>query len=174
MKTPPPMPLIRPVRDSSFGFGFLPRIGPLKTWIQGPLFELCEPHDFTVCNTGFAQQYYIPAGYQFDKASVPPLAWSFGYTPDGLCTVPALEHDFLCDLHAGGSAWLRERLGEIPPAPPPAVIHKHFHLALQAWGTRGSKAKVMFTGVDWFGPGGKAWPSSWFKRAAKNPQHVQP
>jgi hypothetical protein len=37
---------------------------------------------------------------------------------------------------------------------------------------RESKAKVMFKGVDWFGPGGKAWPSSWFKRAAKNPQRI--
>lgn len=159
------MPLIRPVRDSSFGFGFLPRIGPLKTWIQGPLFELVPTHRFRVNNGGFDREYEIPAGYLFDKASVPALAWSFGYTPDGLCTVGALEHDFLCDLLAGGSAWLREHLGEIPPAPPPAVIHRHFHLALQAWGVRGSKAKVMYKGVDWFGPGGKAWPTNWFKKS---------
>jgi hypothetical protein len=24
----------------------------------------------------------------------------------------------------------------------------------------------MYKGVDWFGPGGKAWPANWFKRAA--------
>jgi hypothetical protein len=149
-------PDIEPIKDADFLFGYWP-------WSRGPMWKLQEPWAFAVDNGGFKTDYLIPEGYQFDKASVPPYFWSLGFTPDGLCTVPALEHDFLCDLHHGGSAWLREQLKELPESPPPAVIHKHFHLALLAWGVRSSKAAVMYKGVDWFGPGGKAWPASWCK-----------
>jgi len=152
-------PDIEPIKDADFGFGLWP-------WSRGPMWELLETWAFTVDNGGFARVYEIPAGYQFDKASVPAFFWSLGYTPDGLCTVPALEHDFLCDIYSGGSAWLRDKLGVIPLAPPAQVIHRHFYDQLVRWGMRPSKARVMWEGVRNFGPGGRLRPSSWFKRKA--------
>lgn len=152
------MPQIEPVRDAGIGFGLWP-------WADGPLFRLRPPWSFRVENGGFEADYVIPGGYEFDKASIPPLLWGFplNYTPDGLCTVPALEHDFLCDLLAGGSDWLREQLPAMPPTPPADVIHRHFYLRLLEWGVRPSKAAAFHEAVRNFGPGGRLRPSSWFR-----------
>lgn len=150
-----------PLRDASLGFGLWP-------WARGPLWRLEEPHTFSLAVFLIEpawSHYTIPAGYEFDKASVPPVLWGppFNYLPDGLCTVPALEHDFLCDLLSGGSAWLQEQLGELPPAPPAAVIHQHFEARLYQWGVRPGKARAMGAAVKRFGPGGTWRPSSWFR-----------
>lgn len=148
-------PEIEPVRDADFGFGVWP-------WAQGPLFELGEPWTFTVMNGGFEASYTIPKGYLFDKASIPPLFWGIGidYTPDGLCTVASLEHDFLCDLFHGGSGWLRDQFGgHLPASPPAPVIHRHFYDVLTRWGVRPRKARLMWAGVRNFGPGGRLRPS---------------
>lgn len=151
-----PVPDIHPLRDASFGFGVLP-------WAVGPLWELQEDWKFVVRNGGFEAEYVIPAGYQFDKASIPTAFWGFplNYTPDGLCTVPALEHDFLCDLFAGGSEWLRGALADEYPAscPPAPIIHRHFYFALLTWGVRIRKARVFWAAVRNFGPGGRLRPS---------------
>lgn len=152
------MPEITPLRDASWGFGLWP-------WSKGPLWRIEENWTFTVMNSGTSEvTHTIPAGYEFDKASVPSFLWGFpfNYTPDGLCTVPALEHDFLCDLFRGGSDWLKKRLGTVPAAPAAAVIHRHFYDQLLAWGVRASKARAMWEGVRNFGPGGRAWPGNWF------------
>jgi hypothetical protein len=127
-------PDIIPIRDASIGFGLWP-------WSKGPLFRLVEPWEFTVDSGGTRERFTIPAGYEFDKASVPPFFWGFpfNYTPDGLCTVPALEHDFLCDLHAGGSDWLRVRLIPLPAAPSTTVTHRHFYDRLLQFNVRPSK-----------------------------------
>lgn len=152
-------PKVEPIRDADFGFGLLP-------WAKGKLFELQEDWRFPVCNSGFSREYVIPAGYQYDKASIPPLFWGFpfNYTPDGLCSVPALEHDFLCDLFTGGSEWLRGALAdEYPEVPPAPVIHRHFYHALLTWGVRISKARVFWWAVRNFGPGGRLRPSVLWK-----------
>ena len=142
---------IVPVRDAGFGFGLWP-------WAKGPLWRITRAHGFVMKVEGFKQWYMIPAGYEFDKASVPAVFWGFpfGYTPDGLATIPALEHDFLCDLLTGGSDWLRERL-ELDDlvVPPAALVHRYFEQRLLADGVRPGKAKVMGRAVRWFGPGGK-------------------
>ncbi len=155
------MPEITPLRDASVGFGLWP-------WSKGPLWRLEEAWPFVVVSGSSPPlPFTIPAGYEFDKASVPSFLWGFpfNYTPDGLCTVPALEHDFLCDLHHGGSAWLRAQLGAVPKAPAAAVIHRHFYEKLLLWGVRRSKARMMWEGVRDFGPGGRAWPLNWFKKS---------
>ena len=88
-------PRIAALRDASIGYGILP-------WANGPMWELQERYVFRIVypDRDPGRLFEIPEGYQFNKASVPPLFWGFpfGYTPDGLCTVPALEHDFLCDF----------------------------------------------------------------------------
>lgn len=150
-------PWIEPVRDADFGFGIWP-------WSKGPLWRLMEQWDFVVNNNDWQGRFTIPRGYLFDKASIPPLFWSFGYTPDGLCTVPALEHDFLCDLFQGGSPWLKDTLGILPVAPPAKVIHQHFRDALRRWGVRGFKEWTMWAGVRAFGPGGTFYLTSWFAK----------
>jgi len=147
-----PQPIISAVRDADFGFGLLP-------WAKGPLFVLDAAYSFKVDIPGkFFGRYEIPAGYQFDKASIPPICWGppFNYTPDGLCTIPALEHDFLCDLLTGGSYWLREKLPSTKLVAPPAwAVHEHFRRRLLEENVRSGKANLMGTAVRWFGPKGK-------------------
>ncbi|MEZ5386473.1 MAG: DUF1353 domain-containing protein [Prosthecobacter sp.] len=163
-------PDIEPIRDASFGF-------PLMPWSVGKLFELREDYPFTVRNSGFEAHYLIPAGYQFDKASIPPLfwGWPFNYTPDGLCTVPALEHDFLCDLFTGGSEWLKGALADqYPESLPAEVIHRHFYHRLLDWGVRLPKARVFWAGVRNFGPGGRLRPSVLWSQAKQNLKRIMP
>jgi len=142
------------VRDADFGFGILP-------WSKGPVFQIKSSYKFMVdIPNVYTWEFEIPAGYQFDKASIPSFFWGppFNYTPDGLCTVPALEHDFLCDLLNGGSWWLRERLPATKlVAPPASVVHEHFRRRLLEENVRKNKANLMGTAVRWFGPKGKAY-----------------
>lgn len=149
-------PDISPIRDADVGFGFWP-------WSKGPLFRLEEPWEFMIDSGGTREKFIIPHGYEFDKASIPSVLWGFpfNYTPDGLCTVPALEHDYLCDLYHGGSDWLKARLGTIPAAPSTTVIHRHFYDRLLQCGVRPSKARAMWEGVRKFGPGSWIRPSTW-------------
>lgn len=154
------MPVIIPVRDASVGFGLLPRW--LFPWVRGPLWRLAEAYDFDLAGRE-AGRFCIPRGYEFDKASIPPLFWGppLNYLPDGLCLLPALEHDFLCDLLGGGSGWLDERLDELPECPPAAAVHEHFRLRLHECGVRPGKAEAMGRAVAALGPLGWAWP--WLK-----------
>ena len=141
---------IEPVRDAGLFFGLWP-------WAKGPLWRITRDYPFTFWGPDFVQRYVIPEGYEFDKASVPALFWGvpFGYTPDGLATLPALEHDFLCDLLRGGSDWLRERLEEDDlEAPPAGLVHAFFEQRLLQVGVRTGKARMMGRAVRWFGPGG--------------------
>lgn len=153
------MPLITPICDADLGYGLWP-------WARGPKWRLEQDYTFVLARDVWWEDapqlmpiYTIPRGYLFDKASVPPFLWGFpfGYTPDGLCTLPALEHDFLCDLLAGGSSWLAHRLlpNPLPMCPPARVVHEHFEKRLFEVGVRPSKAKAMGLAVKLLGPGGK-------------------
>ena len=152
MDTDLPNPRIRALRDADLGYGFLP-------WAKGPEWETLEYHHFALLVPEYSHlSYAIPAGYRFNKASTPPLLWGppFNYTPDGLGTVPALEHDFLCDLLTGGSDWLRERFqGDLPKHPPAPVVHEHFRLQLLRYGTRPAKANTWGKAVALIGPKGR-------------------
>ncbi len=157
------MPPLLPLRDASLGFGLLPRC--LFRRVRGPLWRLGEDYVFTLaarrCTSACGPvTFRIPRGYEFDKASIPPLLWGppFNYLPDGLCVLPALEHDFLCDLLQGGSAWLRNKLVVMPDCPPARLVHEHFRLRLHECGVRFTKAEAMGRAVAAFGPQGAAWP----------------
>ncbi len=154
-------PWIEARREADFGFGILP-------WAAGPMWELCEAiYSFHLLVPGYEDWWYHAyAGYWFNKASIPPWFWGFpfGWIPDGLCTVPALGHDLLCDYLTGGSYWLREKHGGVlPPVPPAWVIHEHFYRSLLLWGVKPRKAWLMWVAVAAFGPGGWARPSSIWK-----------
>ncbi len=152
-----PYPDTIPIRSASFGFG-IPYLRGL-----GPLWRLRREWRFEVSGYGW---YTIPAGYEYDKASIPPVfwGWPFNYLPDGPCALPALQHDFLCDLLLGGSVWLQNALGGDVPRPPPAhVIHECFEQWLLEEGERPSKARAMGAAVKRFGPGGYLRPGVLFK-----------
>lgn len=144
-------------------------IGDASTFFgRGKLYRLMVDHEFTLavpmCMSHCSPpQFRIPAGYEYDKASVPPIFWGFPlyYVPDGLCSLAALEHDFLCDIMTGGSDWLRSRVGTIPESPPAWMIHEHFRLRLHECGVKRRKAEIMGRMVAAFGPQGWAWP--WLK-----------
>lgn len=143
-------PRIRALRDADFGYGFLP-------WAKGPLWELLEDYTFTIAAPGDAAPcYVIPAGYIFNKASTPPILWGpfFYFMPDGLCTVPSLEHDFLCDLLTDASEWLRARLPKWMLDPPAAaLVHEHFEIRLRHFGVKPRKARAWGLAVKIIGPG---------------------
>lgn len=147
---------IVPIRDADFLYGFVP-------FLTGPRWRLNVDYPFTVkSHDGMVEwSYVIPAGYEFDKASVPPVFWGLGFTPSGVGELAALEHDFLCDLLTGGSEWLKGAIGDpgLPPAPPPDVVHDHFQRRCVELGVRRSKAWVMGWAVKLFGPKGKLRPS---------------
>lgn len=147
-----PHPNIISLRDPDFGYGIWP-------WAKGPQWMTKEPHRFTLLTSGYTHlEYQIPDGYIFNKASTPPVFWGppFNYMPDGLCTIPALEHDFLCDLLTGSSDWLKSVFhGDLPKAPPAQAVHEHFRLQLHRYGVRSTKADTWGKLVALFGPKGK-------------------
>lgn len=147
-----PYPNIISLRDPDFGYGIWP-------WSRGPQWLTKGPHQFKVQTPGYGHMaFQIPDGYVFNKASTPPIFWGppCNYTPDGLCTIPALEHDFLCDLLTGGSDWLKSVFhGELPKAPPAPAVHEHFRLQLLRYGVRPTKANTWGKLVALFGPKGK-------------------
>lgn len=160
------VPYIEAIQDASIGYGFLPRW--LCPWVRGPQWRLQEDYAFLLITPRCTSKcgavvYVIPKGYVFNKASVPPLLWGppFNYLPDGLCTVPSLEHDYLCDLLTGGSDWLLNELGSLPECPSASIVHEHFRLRLHQAGVRRSKAQAMGRAVAALGPQGWAWP--WLK-----------
>lgn len=140
------LPNIQPIRDASPFFG------------KGPLFRLVGNYKFHLIGGPESITYTIPNGYEFDKASIPSIfwGWPFNYTPDGLCTVPALEHDFLCDILKGGSPYLYAKIGWVR-RPTSSAVHEHFRLRLLEEGVRPGKARLMGAAVRWFGPKGKAY-----------------
>ena len=147
-----PYPNIVSLRDADFGFGIWP-------WSKGPEWMTKESHTFKLLTPGYTHmEYQVPAGYRFNKASTPPILWGppLNYIPDGLCVVPALEHDFLCDLLTGGSEWLKNVFhGELPRSPSASVVHEHFRLQLLRYGVRRAKADAWGRVVALFGPKGK-------------------
>ncbi len=142
-------PHISVLKNPSFGYGLWP-------WSTGPVYVTNSDWPFVVnVGDGKIRHYTVPAGYEFDGASVPTVFWGFpfGYTPFGLHIAAALEHDFLCDLGKGGSVWLRQTLGASYPSPVAAIItHAHFARRLQEDGLRPSQTWMMGTAVKWFGP----------------------
>lgn len=132
----------------------------LWPWAKGPLWKLAKPWKFRAYNYERErwEDYTIPAGYEYDKASIPSVLWGppFYFTPDGLHSVAALEHDFLCDVFAGGSEWLKNAMGaDYPEALKPRSIHGHFYHRMLAYGVPPWQARVFWQAVVEFGPGGK-------------------
>ncbi len=157
------LPPIKYVRPADFGFGWLPGR-------RGPTWRLLEDYQFGVqMPDGSLRMYWIPEGFEFDKASIPPLFWwpPLCMTPEGPWTLPALEHDWLCCLLHGGNDWVRETLlGQVPEAPPAWVVHHHFqqrcldHVAYAPGedGMRLRQALLLGNVVKALGPQGWAWP----------------
>ncbi len=146
----PPLPVRPPPRVRTLSEPFL--------FFGRAQFQLLEEWEFDMLGYG---KFVIPVGYVFDRASVPMFLSLLGFTRDGFAEVPALEHDYLCDLWDGASPWLKQALGGVlPPYPPAQFIHCHFHQRLMQEGMRPCKANLMYNAVAYFGPGGFARPST--------------
>lgn len=104
----------------------------------------------------FGKTWTIPAGYEWDGASIPPCLWGFPfyYMPWGTYTHAALVHDFFCDLGEGGSEWLRGALWDQYPHDIPASkdVHFDFYLRCLTLGTSRSRARTMLFFVNLLGP----------------------
>jgi hypothetical protein len=143
------IPRYRIIRDADFGFG-VPLLGRLFRR-RGPMAELLE--DFPFRAQG--QDFLIPAGYHWNGASIPALLWGppWNYQPFGTHVVASLVHDFLCDLGAGGSDWLRGALYDQYPTPLPwQDAHQEFYLRCLAYGAPETRAKLWWSAVHHFGP----------------------
>lgn len=54
---------------------------------------------------------YVPTGFRFDGASIPPAAWQLIYTPfNPVLMEPALVHDWLYHTHQCGSRLLADEI----------------------------------------------------------------
>lgn len=87
------------------------------------LYELDEEYVYEWVTGRVANRIVIPAGFRFDGASVPRLAWSLtGILPDGLIRAAAMLHDWLYQ-HGGmlpaGSQWSRH----VGPENPWRAVH---------------------------------------------------
>lgn len=88
------------------------------------------------------ESFSIPAGFQFDGASVPKGAWYTTYSPSHSCVMrAALVHDFLCTRR--------------PKQISSDVAANLFGRMLRDDGASNIKAALMVRAVKWFGP---RWP----------------
>lgn len=84
------------------------RDGRMQWWVRGPPFLSYE-----VGAKDSAESITVPGrAYDFhtDLGSIPKIAWSFGFPPDGIGAKAYVIHDFLCDtLGTGiwrGTRWI--------------------------------------------------------------------
>lgn len=118
-------PIVKAIKNPGFLWG-------------APVYELLEQWKFEVKKEKEVYEFYIPAGYQFDGASVPRMFWGFpfGYTPFGVHIGAALEHDWLCERRPFDSR----------------TVHEHFERRLIEDGIRPRQAFMMGKAVKLFGP----------------------
>lgn len=67
---------------------------PVLQYEPGKEFVLVEDYVFTWVSSGITKMLWIPAGFNYDKASVPKFAWG-RFRPDGPVEAAALIHDRL-------------------------------------------------------------------------------
>jgi len=145
-------PHYRMLRRADFAYGV-----PLLGWLlrsRGPEAQLLTPYSFIAGG----RAYRIPEQYRWDGASIPPIFWGppWNYLPFGTTwDRAALEHDFLCDIGKGGSAWLRAQLQNQYPEPfglTSDQVHRHFHDRARHDGTDVATAAHLLKAVHNFGP----------------------
>jgi hypothetical protein len=98
---------------------------PLRAWVTG-------------------RRFIVPAGFQTDGASIPPLCWllvGHPYSPSSLRA--AILHDWQCrNPSEHGMSSTR--------------VHRIFYHALRNDGVAWARARAMWLAVHWFGPSFKA------------------
>ena len=74
---------------------------------------VAAPLAYEVGALGSGETITVPSGATTDLASIPRLAWSIGYPPDGPWLKAAVVHDFLYRTRGtgwlGGQRWLSRR-----------------------------------------------------------------
>lgn len=84
MNMPKMTPIIIKTKNKSLGRQLRAWIGGIRKW------EVVEDWDYTLPN---GQKIVIPAGFEFDGASIPRPLWAI-LSPTGLLLIPGLIHDF--------------------------------------------------------------------------------
>lgn len=98
-------------------------------------YRLVAPYVFTA----FGELWRIPAGFEYDGASVPRGAWYTTYSPFNPIVMRAsLKHDFWCVTR--------------PAKPSSQQAAQEFYRDLMSDGASQIKAKLMRRAVLWFGP----------------------
>lgn len=96
-------------------------------------YVLMEPWEYQVNE----HQLWIPAGFEFDGASIPRGCWYTTYSPfNPIVMTAALEHDHLCVMRPSFIAY--------------DVAAKHFRDRLTKAGS--IRRELMYRAVLWFGP----------------------
>lgn len=105
-----------------------PRTGQLVD-----LWQTVAPFDVWLPN---GQHIRIPAGFVFDKASVPRLVWAYLPRDDKHVVIAALVHDYLYVLQKIQGEWIKRSQAD-----------QIFFDLCRAGGMRYSKAKTAYLGV---------------------------
>lgn len=124
------------------------------------LFRLEEDYIFTWGRPGFVKRLICPAGFEYDKASVPRMFWNIA-RPDGPWEAAALFHDrlylFAGKLPAGEFQTFTNGHWTYDTSP---WTRKQADNLLEYLGTLGGASKAEARRYKW---AVKLWPPNWFK-----------
>lgn len=82
------------------------------------------------------RQIHIPAGFIYDKASVPRFVWWYIPRDDRHINIAAQVHDYLYEVQQIAGQWIVRKEAD-----------KHFHGIILQAGMRPTKAYAAYTGV---------------------------
>lgn len=139
------------------------RYNAIASEVEGePIFELVADYVYTWEKGGRQWRLIVPAGYLTDKASVPQIAWSLGFRPDGAHEGAAILHDFLYEFRGeppagsyqvfiGGEWW------NVPNVWTRPDMDRLFGRMMREAGVSPWRRKLMYAAVRLFG-----WHSYYF------------
>ena len=134
---------------------------PVLQYTQGKKdFVLIDDYVFTWSLNNIERQIAIPAGQDYDKASVPPIFWGIA-RPDGPYEASSLLHDLIW-LYKGKlpTGWYKVKINGAWENGSPWTMRQSndlFEWMSFLGGATKTQAKLYRTAVE-------IWPPNWFKR----------
>lgn len=133
---------------------------PILEWVKGREFVLIDDFDFQWHDGSVIKRITVPAGYNYDKASVPRFLWGIA-RPDGPWEAAALIHDRLYQFK-----------GKLPAGEYKVQVGGFWHEDTAPWtraqaddmlewlGILGGASKAEAARYKW---AVKLWPGNWLK-----------